>query len=85
MPPDRCYQGWWGAAGARQSDPNTAPAIDGKKRAAGQRERECPNGQEPIAWYLVTNEPIETAERIAAIVDAHCARWKRQLESYDAP
>jgi hypothetical protein len=64
------------------------------------RERNCPKGQEPIAWYLVTNESIDTAEQVAAIVDAYRARWvieelfkalktgcqveKRQLESYEA-
>jgi Transposase DDE domain len=63
-------------------------------------ERHCPKGQEPVAWYLVTNEPIETVEQVAAIVDAYRARWvveelfkalktgcqieKRQLESYGA-
>jgi hypothetical protein len=64
------------------------------------RERNCPKGQEPIAWYLVTNESIDTAEQVAAIVDAYRARWvieelfkalktgcqveKRPLESYEA-
>jgi hypothetical protein len=38
-------------------------------------ERNCPKGQEPIAWYLVTNEPIDTIEQVAAIVDAYRARW----------
>jgi hypothetical protein len=63
-------------------------------------ERNCPKGQEPIAWYLATNEPIDTIEQVAAIVDAYRARWvveeyfkalktgcqieKRQLESYSA-
>ncbi len=61
-------------------------------------ERDCPKGDEPIAWYLVTNEPIATAAQIAAVVDAYRARWvveeffkalktgcqfeKRQLENY---
>jgi Transposase DDE domain len=63
-------------------------------------ERDCPKGDEPIAWYLVTNESIATAEQVAAVVDAYRARWvveelfkalktgcqieKRQLESYEA-
>ena len=38
-------------------------------------ERNCPKGQEPIAWYLVTNEPIDTIEQVADIVDAYRARW----------
>lgn len=29
-------------------------------------ERNCPEGDEPIAWYLVTNEPIATSEQVAA-------------------
>jgi hypothetical protein len=63
-------------------------------------ERDCPKGQEPIVWYLVTNEPIDTAEQVAEVVDAYRARWvieeffkalktgcqieKRQMESYEA-
>jgi hypothetical protein len=63
-------------------------------------ERDCPHGEEPIAWYLVTGEPIDTAEQVAQVVDAYRARWmieelfkalktgcqieKRQMESYDA-
>jgi Transposase DDE domain len=59
-----------------------------------------PQGDEPIAWYLVTNEPIATLEQVAAVVDAYRARWvveeffkalktgcqieKRQMESYGA-
>ena len=38
-------------------------------------ERDCPEGQEPIAWYLVTSEPIDTAEQVAEVVDAYRARW----------
>jgi hypothetical protein len=61
-------------------------------------ERDCPEGDEPIAWYLVTNEPITTSEQVASVVDAYRARWvveeffkalktgcqieKRQMESY---
>ena len=63
-------------------------------------ERDCPVGDQPIAWYLVTNEPVETAEQVSAVVDAYRARWvveeyfkalktgcqfeKRQLESYQS-
>jgi len=36
-------------------------------------ERNCPQGDEPIAWYLVTNEPIATSEQVAAVVDAYRA------------
>lgn len=57
-------------------------------------------GIDPVEWRLVTSEPIETAEDVAAVVDAYRARWlieeyfralkqgcsyeKRQLESKHA-
>jgi Transposase DNA-binding/Transposase DDE domain len=63
-------------------------------------EENCPAGEEPIAWYLVTSEPVSTAKQVAAVVDAYRARWtieeffkalktgcqfeKRQLESFQA-
>lgn len=63
-------------------------------------EDECPVGEEPIAWYLVTGEPVSTSQQVAAVVDAYRARWtieeffkalktgcqfeKRQLESFQA-
>ncbi len=56
-----------------------------------------PEGIEPVEWTLITNEPIETTEHVAAVVDHYRARWmieelfkalktgcafeKRQLES----
>lgn len=63
-------------------------------------EHECPKGEQPIEWYLLTNEPIGTTEQVAAVVEAYRARWvieelfkalksgrqieRRQLESYEA-
>jgi hypothetical protein len=63
-------------------------------------ERGCPRGVEPIAWFLVTTEPIETRAQIEFIVDAYRTRWiveeffkalksgcgfeRRQLESYQS-
>jgi len=63
-------------------------------------EKDCPKSMEPVEWYLLTTEPIETEEDVLAIVDAYRARWlieelfkalktgcqyqKLQLESYDA-
>jgi hypothetical protein len=38
-------------------------------------EHDCPKGEQPIEWYLVTNEPIDTTEQVAAVVDADRARW----------
>jgi hypothetical protein len=34
-----------------------------------------PAGLEPVDWCLITTEAIETAEDVAAIVDAYRARW----------
>ena len=34
-----------------------------------------PEGAEPVDWCLITTEPIDTAEDVAAIVDAYRARW----------
>lgn len=34
-----------------------------------------PEGCEPVRWRLVTTEPIDTPEQVAAVVDAYCKRW----------
>jgi len=63
-------------------------------------EPEPPVGEEPIEWFLCTNEPIDTAEQIRAVVDHYRARWtieeyfkalktgcayeRRQLHDYEA-
>ncbi len=63
-------------------------------------ERDCPQGADPVAWFLVTTKPIDTREQLEFIVDAYRARWvveeffkalksgcrfeRRQLESYQA-
>ncbi|MBL8609031.1 MAG: IS4 family transposase [Myxococcales bacterium] len=59
-----------------------------------------PVEEEPVEWFLLTSEPIDTVEQIEAIVDGYRTRWvieeyfkalksgcqveRRQLESYDA-
>jgi hypothetical protein len=64
------------------------------------QEVDPPQGQEPVAWVLVTTEDIETPEQVEAVVDHYRARWlieeffsalktgcaieKRQLESFRA-
>ena len=64
------------------------------------REVDCPEGEPPVEWYLLTTMSIESAEDVENIVDAYRARWlieelfkalktgcqflKLQLESYDA-
>lgn len=61
-------------------------------------EADAPADTAPIAWRLITTEPIDTREQIERIVDAYRTRWlieeffkalktgcayeKRQLESY---
>ena len=63
-------------------------------------ERGCPDGVEPVSWFLVTTEPIKTRAQIEFIVDAYRTRWvveeffkalktgcqfeRRQLESYQS-
>jgi hypothetical protein len=78
--------------------PGSPPSL--KVNVVTVLEHDCPKGEQPIEWYLVTNEPIDTTEKVAAIVDAYRARWvieelfkalksgcqieKRQMESYEA-
>lgn len=61
------------------------------------RELDAPDGAEPIAWVLMTTEPVGTRAQIEAVVEAYRTRWlieeyfralkqgcaleKRQLES----
>src|ERR1700722_13008547 len=62
------------------------------------KETGCPPGVEPVAWFLVTTEPVQTRAQLEAIVDAYRTRWvieeffkalksgcqfeRRQLESF---
>jgi hypothetical protein len=34
-----------------------------------------PEGYEPVEWFLLTSEPIETGEQILQVVDDYRARW----------
>jgi len=34
-----------------------------------------PEGQEPVEWLLITNEPCETPEEIVRVVDLYRCRW----------
>jgi hypothetical protein len=63
-------------------------------------EPEPPNGEQPVEWLLLTNEPIDTADDVYAIVDHYRARWtieeyfkalktgcafeRRQLQDYES-
>jgi len=39
------------------------------------REIDPPDGEQPVLWRLVTTEPIDTSEQIAAVVDGYRQRW----------
>lgn len=61
-------------------------------------EIEPPPGVEPVAWVLITSEPVTTSEEIRAVLDVYRTRWlieeffkalktgcsleKRQLDNY---
>jgi hypothetical protein len=63
------------------------------------QERNTPSDVEPVAWVLLTTEPIETIDQLRFILESYRARWlieelfkalktgcafeKRELESYD--
>jgi hypothetical protein len=38
-------------------------------------EVEPPEGEEPVEWRLVTNEPMTTVGQVAAVVDHYRGRW----------
>jgi IS4 transposase len=76
--------------------PDAPPSL--KVNVVTVQERHCPRGVEPIAWFLVTTEPVETRAQLEFIVDAYRTRWvveeffkalktgcqfeRRQLESF---
>lgn len=39
------------------------------------REIDPPQGEQPVLWRLVTTEPIDTIEQIAAVIDSYRCRW----------
>jgi hypothetical protein len=38
-------------------------------------EVDCPEGETPISWRLLTTEPVENEHHLAACVDAYKSRW----------
>ena len=76
--------------------PGVPPSL--KVNVVTVQETGCPPGVEPIAWFLVTTEPVATRAQLEFIVDAYRTRWvveeffkalktgcqfeRRQLESY---
>lgn len=79
-------------------DPPLAPSIT--LNCVRVWEPNPPEGIEPLEWYLLTSEPIDSAENIARVIDYYRARWvaeeffkalksgcaieKRRLECRDA-
>jgi hypothetical protein len=43
-------------------------------------EIDAPADCEPVEWFLLTGEPVETLEQIAFVVDTYRARWR--IEEY---
>jgi hypothetical protein len=39
------------------------------------RELDPPQDEAPVIWRLVTTEPIDSAEQVAAVIDAYRQRW----------
>ena len=39
------------------------------------QETKCPKDIEPIRWFLVTTEPVQTRAQLEFIVDAYRTRW----------
>ena len=39
------------------------------------QEINAPAGVEPVCWYLLTDQPIETTQDICFVVDCYCKRW----------
>jgi hypothetical protein len=53
--------------------PGVPPSL--KTNVVTVTERGCPRGVEPVSWFLVTTEPIDTRAQIEFIVDAYRTRW----------
>ena len=39
------------------------------------QELDAPEGADPVQWYLLTSEPIDTVEQVLRVVDFYRARW----------
>src|SRR5882762_3222479 len=39
------------------------------------REVNPPENEIPIVWRIITTEPVDTEEQVAAVVDAYRQRW----------
>lgn len=93
------------AVGATRMHLNAPNYIDGTPESLDVNvvyvhEVDAPPGVEPVAWVLVTSEPIDSPEQVRAVVEAYRLRWlieeffkalktgcaleRRQLESYES-
>ena len=55
---------------ARKDLPNTVSV-----NMVYAKEKDPPDGLEPVDWLLLTSEPIDTDEQILEVVDVYRARW----------
>jgi hypothetical protein len=67
------------------------PQILNKNKALGDsvgvwviyaKEESPPEGEEPIEWFLMTNEPIESAEQAYERIHYYTQRWKIERFHY---
>jgi hypothetical protein len=54
--------------------PSTMPASI-ELNLVQVREIDPPEGVEPVTWFLLTTEPVDTAEDLERVVDYYRARW----------
>jgi hypothetical protein len=57
----------------RRGGPHTPAAL--RLNVVRVHEKNAGRGIDPVEWRLVTTEPIDTVEDVAAIVDGYRARW----------
>ena len=44
-----------------------------------REEGTCPSGEKPIAWRLLTNHRVETAEDAREVIEAYAKRWAIEI------
>jgi hypothetical protein len=75
----RCAQLHFGAVPVEISRPRYLPSADFPASLplclVRVWEPNPPPGEDPVEWLLITNEPCETPEEIARIVDLYRSRW----------
>jgi hypothetical protein len=75
----RCAQLHFGAVPVEISKPHYLPSADFPASLplwlVRVWEPDPPPGEAPVEWLLITNEPCETPEEIARVVDLYRSRW----------